>query len=97
MDDFDAFSEVSMTGFGVNRDMIGAGLSKTFNVAFGLFNHEMRVKRQLCETADGFDNEGPDRDVRDKMAVHHVDMKPIAARLFHFFDFGRQMREVSRQ
>ena len=41
----------------------------------------MHVYRQIRNTFDGLYDEWPDRDVRHKMAVHHIDVQPVGAGL----------------
>jgi hypothetical protein len=57
--------------FLVDGDPIGAGLGERGNEFVRSFNHEMTGGRDV----DGPAKWRPDRDVRDEMTIHHVDVK----------------------
>ena len=62
-----------------NEEMIGASLGKVDEVALGLDDHQVHIKRLTRVAPDCFDNHRPERDIRHKTAVHHVDMNPVRA------------------
>jgi hypothetical protein len=39
----------------------------------------MNVERQVVAFPDGGDDRGADREVRDEVSVHHVEMEPVRA------------------
>ena len=57
----------------------------------------MHVERQLGNPPDRLDNRHANTEVRDKMAVHHVEMQCRHARGFHRPHFTLQMREIASQ
>ena len=45
--------------------------------AVGIFDHQMYVHRQIGDFADALDDRLAQRQVRDEMMVHHIDMNQI--------------------
>ena len=48
--------------------------------------HQMGVERERGMFAQGTDQGGPDRQIRHKMTVHHIEMKQV----------GDQLRELEK-
>ena len=81
----------------VHRQHRRAGLDERFGVAIGIGNHQVHVERHLGHPLDRFDDRRPYRDVRHKMAVHHIHMDEISASSFSRLDGGAERREVGRE
>ncbi len=84
----------------VNRDQIGAGFNKILQISIGILNHQVNVDHRLHfigERSQGADDDGPHGDVRNEMAVHHIDVDPFSARFECRAGFFLQLREVGSQ
>ena len=77
-DDLERAVEVR-PGLGVDGESVGAGLGEGGEIGIGRRDHQMDVERLLRVRPDRFHDIGPDRDVGDEVAVHHVDMDPVGA------------------
>jgi hypothetical protein len=55
-------------------------------MAFGVFDHQVNIDRQSGDAPDRFDDERTHGNIRHKLAIHHIDMDPIDARLFSSLD-----------
>ena len=82
------------TGFHMNRNYIGAGTGKIFDICVGVVNHQMHIERQVSCFPYGLNNHWPNSDIGDKMSVHHIHMDPVCARLFNLFHFIRQATKI---
>jgi len=76
-----------------------SGASRTrFNepldVSLRLFDHQMTVERELRDGAARLHDHRPERDVRDEMTVHHVDVDPVRSGSFDRGDGVRQSGKV---
>ena len=67
----------------MDRDIICSRLRELLNEVIGIRDHQMAIEREGRDFANGFDDRRADRQVRDKMSVHHVHVKQIGARLLH--------------
>jgi hypothetical protein len=43
----------------------------------------VNVKRQGCDFANGFNDEGADGEIRHEMPIHHVDVEQVGTCLFN--------------
>ena len=77
--------------------MIRAGLCERLNVAAGLGEHQMHVKRQIASFANARDHAGPHRKVRDEMPVHDIHMQQIRAAGLHARNRLAKTAEIRRQ
>jgi len=82
------------TGFRVHRKPIGARLAKRLDEGIDRRNHQMHVERSLGVGPDRLDHHRSDGDIGNEVAVHHIDMDEIGARLLHRFHFRTQRRKV---
>ena len=82
--------------FIVDRNGVRAGLHECRHVALRVFDHEMDIQMQLGGFANRLDHRRADRQVRDEMPVHHVDVEEVGLGADPF-DLGRQHRVVGRQ
>ena len=64
-------------GFEVHRDVVRPGARDVAHVALGLLDHQVSVDDApgvVNSIRDGLNDHRSERDGRDEMAVHHVDM-----------------------
>ena len=59
--------------------MIGAGVSEGGEIALRLDDHQMNVEGLSRRAADRLQDDRADGDVRNKTAVHHINMDPVRA------------------
>ena len=85
------------TGFRMHREIVGAGLGKVGNAGIRIRHHEMDVEGEGGHFSKRFDNGRADRQVRNKMPVHHVHVQQVGSRGFHRGDFVGQVRKVGRE
>jgi hypothetical protein len=60
----------------------GACLCKGFDVALGLFDHQMDIQREFRNASAGLDDKRSHGDVGREMPIHHIDMDPVPAGSF---------------
>ena len=65
--------------FDVHRHHRRAGLRERLDVPIWIFDLQVHVERNLRDPFDRLDDRRSDRDVRDEMSVHHVDVDEIGA------------------
>src|SRR5690606_15083410 len=65
--------------FRVEGDDVGAGLGKVWDDAVNRFDHQMHVDRHLYMRSDRFADQWADRQVRNVMVVHHVEVNDVGA------------------
>ena len=81
----------------VNSDDVGPGLGEVGDKGIDRRDHQVHVERQLGMAAQRLDHLGPDGDVGDKVAIHHVDMDVVRAGARDRPDLGAQTGEIRRQ
>jgi len=81
----------------MDEQMISAGSGEVVEVVLGLDDHQMHVDRLRCRFAYRFDDNWPDRDVRHKAPIHHIDMDPISPRRVDGSDLIGEPAEIGRQ
>jgi hypothetical protein len=65
------------TGLDVDRDRVRPGLAELRDVGVGPLDHQVNVERQRGGRARRRDDQRADGEVRDEVAVHHVDVNPV--------------------
>ena len=83
--------------FHVDRDHRGAGVGERLDVAVRLLNHQVHIERDGGDAPKRFHDRRTHRDVRDEVAVHHVDVYEIGAAALGRGDRVAQGREIGRQ
>ena len=73
------------------------GLGERVDVAIGLADHQVDVERHRDDALERGDDRRSDRDVRDEMTVHHVDVDQIGAAAFDGGNRLAERRKVGRQ
>jgi hypothetical protein len=58
----------------MKRYMVCAGLDESFGVAVGVGYHKVTVKNKLAAIAELGDDGRADSDIRDKMAIHYIEV-----------------------
>ena len=81
-------------GLDVHRDHAGAGGDEVFDVAIGLLDHQVHVERPRGDALDRAHDRRADRDVRDEVAVHHVDVNEVGAAALGGRDVAAERGEV---
>ena len=83
---------------GVHGDHVGAGLRERLDLPLGPLDHQVAVEdpaARVDEVADRLDDQRPDRDRRDEVPVHHVDVDHLRAGVHHELDLLGELREVA--
>jgi hypothetical protein len=84
-------------GFLVDGDPISASLGECGDEFVWPFNHEMTIEWYFRDLAKrGYDG-GPDRDVWDEVAIHHVHVEDGRSPFDSGLSFCAEAREVSRK
>ena len=78
----------------MDGDGVGAGFFKRLNQNFRTFAHEMDIQKQRSQMANCFDDVRSEADVRHKVAVHDVEVKPICAGAINAPKFSIQAGKV---
>ena len=68
--------------FRVDGNEIRARVGESVDPVLRTGNHQMAVDVTLRFFAEGFYDDGPEREVRNEMSVHDVDVKPFRSRFF---------------
>lgn len=72
--------------FGVNGNPVGSGVGKLRDVVVGVGDHEVYVKGQCGCGANCRHEADAERDGRDKVSVHDVDMQNVCSGCFALGD-----------
>ena len=84
-------------GFLVDGDPISAGFRESGDEFIRPFNHEMTIERNFRDSAKrGYDRR-PDRDVRDEMTIHHINVEDGGSPFDSGLSFRAEAGEISRQ
>src|SRR5690606_35208853 len=81
-------------GFNVYGHDRRTGIDELVDIAVGFGNHQVHVERNRRRATERADDGRAERDVRDEVAVHHVDVEQLDAGLLHARDFFAQTGEV---
>ena len=81
-------------GLGMDGDDVRARLDEGFDIGIDRGDHQMDVHHALDVLADGRASGRAESDVGDVMAVHDVDMDPIAALGLDGAAFGAEIGEI---
>ena len=81
----------------MHRDHGSARVGEGLDVAIRLHDHEVNVERKLRHVANRPHDRRSDSDVRDEMAVHHVDVNQIGASALGGCDRLAERGEVCRK
>jgi hypothetical protein len=84
-------------GLRVERDDVGARVGKILHILVDRRNHQMDVERLCAVRAQRLHHGRADGDVGHEMAVHHIDMDPVAACFVDRANFFTQTREIGGQ
>jgi len=84
-------------GFLVDRDPSSAGFRKCRYELVRPFNHEMAIERNFRDFAKRSYDGGPDRDIRDEVAIHHVHVEDACSSFDDGLRICAEANEVSRQ
>ena len=78
-------------------DEIGAAFFQVGDIFLRLAYHNMHIKEQVAYRADALDDRHPERDIRHKVPVHHIDVQPVGAALFYTVQFFFQPGKIRRK
>ena len=81
----------------MDADDVGARAREGFEVGIRGSDHQVHVEDLRRVRADGPHDVGAHGDVRDEMAVHHIDMDPVASRLIDGADLLAEPGEIGGQ
>ena len=84
----------------LDRDRVGARLDELLDLALGPLDHQVAVEQAagvVHLVADRLDDHRPDRDRRDEVAVHDVDVDRARAGVEHRRELLAEARVVGRQ
>ena len=81
----------------MNQQMVGTSPGEGVEVAFRLDDHQMHIERLRCYVPHRLHDDRPDRQVRDKAAIHHVHMDPIGASGLNSPHLLAEPREIGRE
>ncbi len=76
----------------VDRDRVAAGVEELLDVAARLADHQVRVERELRPRSEVLDGLGAERQVRDEVAVHDVEMDAVGTGLLDAADRVGEVR-----
>ena len=80
----------------VHVDEVGARARERLDEAIRLDDHQVEVERQRRRRAERLHDRRADRDVRDELAVHHVDVNHVGARHLDRLHLFAQSRRNQR-
>src|SRR5580765_3580653 len=79
------------------RDRVCSGVSKSRNELICIQNHEVHIEWELRHLPNLFHHRGSNRNIWNKMSVHHIYVNPIGSRRFNGLNFVFQTSKVCRQ
>src|SRR4029453_16508187 len=65
--------------FNMNRNRVDSCIDETSQIVISMLDHQVNIKRQTREFANGRDHSRAKRNVIDEMTVHDVAMDPIGS------------------
>ena len=84
-------------GFDVDGHHAGARGDELLDVAIRVLDHQVHVERPCGDASDRAHHRRTDRDVRDEVPVHHVDVNQVRAATFGRRDIASERCEVGGQ
>ena len=80
--------------FGMEGNDVRACVGKILHILIDRRNHQMDVEGLGTVRAQRLHHSRPDRDIGDEMAVHHIDMDPVASSLVNRANLLTQAGEI---
>ena len=65
------------TGFVLNSQNIGSGITETCQISVGVYYHQMNIQRFSCNFLYRFNNRETKRYIWYKNAIHDIEVKPV--------------------
>src|SRR5262245_62473642 len=81
----------------MNRDEVGARFGEGLDEGVARSDHQMHVEELARVRAERLHHFGPDSDVRHEMAVHYIDMDPVAAGTVDRLHLLAELGEIGRE
>ena len=81
----------------VHDHRVGAGFCKRFEITVGLGDHQVNFKGDRAQRPEPAHDHRPERNIRDEMPVHDVDMNPIGSRGDNLLNLVRQVGQIGRK
>src|SRR5262245_48719556 len=78
----------------MNSQTVRPGVDKSRDVSVGVRNHQVNVQWQLGDRTNRLHHQGTDGDVRNEVAIHHVNMQKMCPGLFYLADILTERGEV---
>ncbi len=72
--------------FGVNGNPVGSGVGELRDVVVGIGDHKVHVKGQCGCGADGWHQADAERDRRNKVSVHYINVQDVCSTCFALSD-----------
>ena len=82
------------SSLGMYRNVIASGFGKSLQIRIARRDHQVRVENLPGVRTHRFDDVRAERNVRHKMAVHHVQVDPVGAGSIDAADFFAQFGEI---
>ncbi|MNW57924.1 hypothetical protein D3C74_357600 [compost metagenome] len=82
------------TCFRMNSNYMCSRFCECRDVLFRIFNHEMHIKRQLCQWSNRSHNERAKRKIWYKMSIHDIDMNPIGSAALYLCNLFSQLGKI---
>ena len=79
----------------MHRDVIGSGGDEVTDITYGFIYHEMYVEHGAAVLSERLHDYLSEGNVRDKGAVHHVEMQPADTGIFKRGEGKRGVEEVA--
>ena len=84
-------------GFFVDGQDVGTCVFESLDIAVGIHDHQVYVKRFLGMFLDGLDHRLAYCDIGNEHPVHHIDMEPVGLGIVNHFHGLLQVGEVGRK
>ena len=86
-----------LAGLSVHDEPLATGVDVAGRQLIRSKHHEVRLKRKLGVLAAGRDQVGPERQIRNELAVHHVPLDAIGPRILQRSHFVTHAGPIGRQ
>ena len=86
-----------MAPFLVHDQRVGPGLGKRLEVAVRLGDHQVNFQRDRAKRLEPSHDHRPERDIRDEVPVHDVDVNPVRPGGDDLRHLVGQVRQVGRE
>src|SRR5436190_7082852 len=85
------------TCFNMNSKNISPGIFKLLSIFFRFYNHQVNIANFFCRLSYKLNDHGPESNIGNKAAIHHIKMKPVGLAFIQHFAIGFKIDKIGRK